>query len=365
MSTLSEQPETQPVAQASPVIRKSTRTKKPTDVSASNTGEEISNAEEKFKKEIEIAADESSSEDSNGSSDDSSDDSSDEDWDDVEHPKKSARKISYSDIIKQLVTRPKLNMDNWHQWNQAFRMLVETKYSSLKYLNGDIKKGHRRYDKTVDKSLTQVIITGCDVEGIRGVGHIIMRGPDDGTWNALELYKALETELTIHDKYIKGKIQTDLPTLTIKGTDVKRYIKEVDALVARALAVGTLIGESQKMSLLIGAASKIYSFERTIHSLKVTGNLTTYRSVAEALISDQDDIEARIQCRPTGPQHARAATETQHSEGYWKGKRDPRFPDRPAVCYNCGKTGHISKMCKSPRSFTKRAIEMTEETAEP
>jgi hypothetical protein len=259
------------------------------------------------------------------------------------------RRVDFSNVNKQLASNPKLTMENWHSWNQTFRMLVKSKHQSLKYLSGELSKGHPNYNRKVDEALAQAIITSCDKESIRGVGHLVMRGPNDEEWDAGTLYQMLERELTMHDRYVASQIRTDLSSLAVRGTDVKGYIQEIDALAAKGLAVGTLIDDGTKLTLLMGATRRIYTFERTIHALKANGNLSSYRTVAEALIADQDDIERRSQNRITSPQHARVAVEGQHPEGYWKGRRDSRYPDRPASCYNCGKVGHIAKVCKSPK----------------
>jgi hypothetical protein len=72
------------------------------------------------------------------------------------------------------------------------------------------------------------------------------------------------------------------------------------------------------------------------------------------LIATQIDIERAQPNEKSLIHRAHAAyrngNDEQKPELYWKGKRDAQFPDRRATCYNCGKPGHIARVCSEEKA---------------
>ena len=116
----------------------------------------------------------------------------------------------------------------------------------------------------------------------------------------------------------------------MKGSDVKGYIRQLDDIISQGLAVGQITPEEVKLSHLIRVAQKVFTFKNSINMLKIAGQGKNYRIICQTLISNQEEMEL-IQPRMNAPMLRANVAQSDRSELYWKGKRDPAHPEKPAV----------------------------------
>ena len=101
-------------------------------------------------------------------------------------------------------------------------------------------------------------------------------------------------------------------------------------------------------------ASKIFKYKTVLESIRIMNRGEDFIYRCKMLIATQDDIERAQPHEKSLIHRAHAAyrdgKDEQSQELYWRGKRNAQFPDRRATCYNCGKPGHIARVCSEERA---------------
>jgi hypothetical protein len=265
-------------------------------------------------------------------------------------PKKTEKKVNFSNAIRTLANSPKLTTENWHSWRRGFILSIKGIGDAEQYIQGKFKPGDEEYSQKVDNDIVRCIQISIDTTVPHNVNHIITQGPNEESQSAYEIYKQLERELTRMDEYKKSQTLEQLSRLKMKGFDIREYIREMNDIITQALAIGQVIRDIVKLTHINNATAKIFRFQNTLENLRVNGRGQDYQYICQVLIAGQDNMEKIQMNNKTQIHRTNIVQETPNTELYWKGKRDSRYPEKPALCYNCGKPGHIARVCKEEKT---------------
>lgn len=269
--------------------------------------------------------------------------------------------------IRNMISElPKLNQINWHSWHQELNDALKYDSKAAAILTGDKGPGKPGYDAEYDEKLVIVLKAGCDRTSSKNIRYLT----DGKIWQSgAALYAHLKKELTKNIKQQKAAIMFDLQNVKLYQNDVRRAIQAIQDIKTRADQIGADCSEDRMAGVLLGLTGTHTNFYDCWLGLEKEGEAQEWAPVVGALLRRQTWIENVPFSRDMRPVALRTAVDGQpasdpgprperrpltRQEAYNVGKRDPNKPDQPAACYNCHKTGHISKNCPEPKQESSR-----------
>lgn len=258
-------------------------------------------------------------------------------------------------IHKMVKDMPKLSQVNWQTWYNDLQDVLKYDTKASDILVGNKGPGTASYDPDYDQKLVIVVKSGCDRDSSKNIRFLV----DGKTWDSgAALLSHLKKELTKNIKQQRAAIMFDLANVKLYQNDVSRAVQAIQDIKTRADQLGAECSEDRMAGVLLSLTGTHSNFYDCWRNLEHDGEAQEWAPVVRSLTRRQAWIENVPYSRDMRPVAMRTSehpmsdplpqTERKpltRQEAYNIGKRDPKNPDKPAACYNCHKTGHISKNC--------------------
>ncbi|PWN18945.1 hypothetical protein BCV69DRAFT_241476, partial [Microstroma glucosiphilum] len=252
------------------------------------------------------------------------------------------------DILELLRGMVKLNNANWHTWLLDFKSTFRTIPLVMDIMTGTIKDDHPSYDAQLDAKFVGIIRNSCDKESSKNIRHIV----NVKEWNTgSELFQQLQSELCRDDDITSGSLLMELGRVRMFNNDVEKTISEINDIATKGSLIGLVIEDQQKVTQLASCTQFSQGYGEVWSTLETVGKAHKWQSLCAAMRRRHNRIKndpGRMSSsrRSSAPAAMPSSSDSQGvSQAYLLGKRDPRKPDEPAKCYDCGDPGHIAKNC--------------------
>lgn len=269
-------------------------------------------------------------------------------------------------IQSGLMAMTKLCSTNWHTWARDFCNQIMPLKGAVELLFNEEEPEDTQYMRELDRQLSSVVYQTLDSTSSRNIRYLMDSRKEWRSGRQLTQY--LKSKLQQGDQLTGDMLLVDLNRIRLYGNDLERAIHDIESIVSKARQVDVAISETQMCSVLLAITQRNDPLQSVWSHLRISGKARDWTAVSTEFrawqLSNPDKVFSRQQratvlaVSSSNQQQSQQSQQNQqnqqlpegvHSHRYLEGKRNPKNPSAPAVCFLCDLPGHVAKVCPNPK----------------